>query len=198
MTQQEAQDITGLLEAWTRGDTEALDRLVVLLYPKLRRIARRHLDRRRPAESVESASLANEAYIKLARAGGIRCESRVHFLALCSQIMRRILVDHARRRGYAKRGGDAVCVALDEVLLAAQGRGVDLVALDDALEALARIDPAKEPGGGAAVLRRPRRGGDRGGPRRLAGNREARLEAGTGVAVRGAQWRRIHMRRSHI
>ncbi len=143
MTQQEAQDITGLLEAWTRGDTEALDRLVVLLYPKLRRIARRHLDRRRPAESVESASLANEAYIKLARAGGIRCESRVHFLALCSQIMRRILVDHARRRGYAKRGGGAVCVALDEVLLAAQGRGVDLVALDDALEALARIDPRK-------------------------------------------------------
>jgi RNA polymerase sigma factor (TIGR02999 family) len=142
MPQHDVQDITGLLAAWNAGDGEALGRLVAVLYPKLRRLARQHLQRGRPG-SVESAALANEAYLKLVRAGGIRCEDRAHFLALCSQIMRRILVDHARRRGYAKRGGDAVCVALDEALLAARGRGVDLVALDDALEGLSRIDPRK-------------------------------------------------------
>jgi RNA polymerase sigma factor (TIGR02999 family) len=116
-------DITGMLAAWNDGDMDALDRLMDLVYPELRRIARLHLERRRAGESVESASLANEAYLKLVRAGGIRCENRAHFLALCSQIMRRILVDHARRRGFAKRGGNALCVPLDEVLQVAQARG---------------------------------------------------------------------------
>jgi RNA polymerase sigma factor (TIGR02999 family) len=143
MTERETQDITGLLEAWDAGDQAALDRLVVLLYPKLRRLARQQLEHRRPGESVESASLANEAYLKLVRAGGIRCENRAHFLALCAQIMRRILVDHARRRGLTKRGGDVVSVALDEALLAARSRGVDVLALDEALQALASMDPRK-------------------------------------------------------
>ncbi|MGE5715864.1 MAG: sigma-70 family RNA polymerase sigma factor [Acidobacteriota bacterium] len=136
-------DITGLLAAWHDGDTGALDRLVDLVYPTLRRIAHRHLERRRPGESLESAALANEAYLKLVRAGGIRCQDRTHFLALCSQIMRRILVDHARRRGVAKRGGSALTVALDEALLAAQARGIEVLALDEALDALARIDRRK-------------------------------------------------------
>ena len=92
---------------------------------------------------MESAALANEAYLKLVRAGGIRCENRVHFLALCSQIIRRTLVDHARRRGFAKRGGDVLRVPLDEVLLTAQARGIEVLALDEALEALARIDGRK-------------------------------------------------------
>ena len=100
-------------------------------------------DRRRAGESLESAALANEAYLKLVRAGGIRCENRVHFLALCSQIIRRTLVDHARRRGFAKRGGDVLRVPLDEVLLTAQARGIEVLALDEALEALARIDGRK-------------------------------------------------------
>ena len=100
-------------------------------------------DRRRAGESLESAALANEAYLKLMRAGGIRCENRVHFLALCSQIIRRTLVDHARRRGFAKRGGDVLRVPLDEVLLTAQARGIEVLALDEALEALARIDGRK-------------------------------------------------------
>jgi RNA polymerase sigma factor (TIGR02999 family) len=104
---QDQHDITGMLAAWNCGDTDALDRLVDLVYPELRRIARQYLERRRPGGSLESAALANEAYLKLVRAGGIRCENRVHFLALCSQIIRRILVDHVRRRGFAKRGGDA-------------------------------------------------------------------------------------------
>jgi RNA polymerase sigma-70 factor, ECF subfamily len=137
------QDITGILAAWNGGDANALGRLIDLLYPELRRIAHRYLDRRRAGESLESAALANEAYLKLVRAGGIRCENRAHFLALCSQIIRRILVDHARRRGFAKRGGDALRVPLDEVLLTAQARGIEVLALDNALEALARIDGRK-------------------------------------------------------
>jgi RNA polymerase sigma factor (TIGR02999 family) len=136
-------DITGMLAAWNGGDRDALDRLTDIVYPELRRIAHRHLERRRAGESLESAALANEAYLKLVRAGGIRCENRTHFLALCSQIMRRILVDHARRRGFAKRGGNALCVPLDEVLLVAQARGIEVLALDEALDALARIDRRK-------------------------------------------------------
>jgi RNA polymerase sigma factor (TIGR02999 family) len=120
-----------------------LDRLTDLVYPELRRIARRNLDRRHAGDSLDSAALANEAYLKLVRAGGIRCESRTHFLALCSQIMRRILVDHARRRGFAKRGGKAPRVPLDEVLLVAQERGIEVLALDEALDALAQIDNRK-------------------------------------------------------
>jgi RNA polymerase sigma-70 factor, ECF subfamily len=132
-----------MLAAWNDGDADALDRLTDLLYPELRRIAHRHIERRRPGESLESAALANEAYLKLVRAGGIRCENRAHFLALCSQIMRRILVDHARRRGFAKRGGNPLRVALDEALLVAHARGIDVLALDEALDALARIDRRK-------------------------------------------------------
>ena len=113
------------------------------VYPELRRIARQHLGRRPAGHTLESAALANEAYLKLTRAGGIRCENRVHFLALCSQIIRRILVDHARGRGYAKRGGNAVRVPLDDVLLGAQARGIEVLALDEALESLSRIDARK-------------------------------------------------------
>jgi len=132
-----------MLAAWNAGDAEALDRLMDLLYPELRRLARQHLDRRRPGESLESAALANEAYLKLVRAGGIHCENRAHFLALCSQIIRRILVDHARRRGYAKRGGEALRVPLDEVLVAVEARGIEVLALDQALHSLAGIDGRK-------------------------------------------------------
>lgn len=132
-----------MLAAWNKGDARALDRLMDVVYPELRRIAHRHLQRRPAGESVESAALANEAYLKLVRAGAVRCENRAHFLALCSQIIRRILVDHARRRGFAKRGGGALHVVLDEALLAAQARGIEVLALDEALVALARIDPRK-------------------------------------------------------
>src|ERR1700692_3032528 len=122
MTARGPRDITELLAAWSDGDEQALRSLMSIVYPELRRIARLHLGHRRPGHTLESAALANEAYLKLVRAGGIRCENRTHFLALCSQIIRRILVDHARRRGFAKRGGDALRVPLDEVLVAAQAR----------------------------------------------------------------------------
>jgi RNA polymerase sigma factor (TIGR02999 family) len=138
-----ARDISGLLAAWNGGDGEALTELMSFVYPELRRIARQHLRGRGSGDTLESAALANEAYLKLVRAGGIRCDNRAHFLALCSQIIRRILVDHARSRGYAKRGGDAVRVPLDDALLGARARGIELLALDEALESLSRIDARK-------------------------------------------------------
>jgi RNA polymerase sigma-70 factor, ECF subfamily len=137
------QDVSGLIAAWGNGDEQALSGLMSFLYPELRRIARQHLGHRPAGHTLESAALANEAYLKLLRAGGIRCENRVHFLALCSQIIRRILVDYARSRGYIKRGGDAVRVPLDEALLGAQARGIEMVALDEALESLSKIDARK-------------------------------------------------------
>ncbi len=143
MSSQEQLDLTAMLAAWNDGDAEALDRLVEVVYPKLRRIAHQRLARRRPDETLDSTALANETYLKLVRAGGVRCENRVHFLALCAQIMRRILVDHARRRGFAKRGGGAPHVPVDDVVLVAQERGIEVLALDEALAALARLDPRK-------------------------------------------------------
>ena len=136
-----SQEITGLLAAWNEGNEEALSRLIPIVYPELRRIARLHLARR--DQTLESAALVNEAYLKLIRARGIPCESRVHFFALCAQIIRRILVDHARKRHYAKRGGDAVRVPLEEALLGTRARGVEVLALDDALASLAKLDPRK-------------------------------------------------------
>ncbi len=143
MANRSSTDITGMLAAWSAGDRDALDRLTEIVYPKLRRIAHQLLDHRGAGESLESAALANEVYLKLVHAGGIRCEDRAHFLALCSQMMRRILVDHARRRGFAKRGGNAPRVPLDEVLLEARAHGIEVLALDEALDALDRIDHRK-------------------------------------------------------
>ncbi len=143
MTERKTFNVTELLAAWKGGDAKALDRLMGLVYPELRQIARRNLNRRHAGNSLDSASLANEAYLKLVRAGGIHCESRAHFLALCSQIMRRILVDHARHRRFAKRGGKAIRVPLDEVLLVAEARGIEILALDEALDVLAQMDNRK-------------------------------------------------------
>lgn len=136
--------ITALLTGWKAGDPGAFDRLVEIAYPELRRIAHQQLGRRGPGETLESAALANEAYLKLLRAGGIECENRVHFLALCAQVMRRIVIDHARQRAAVKRGGAAVPVPLDEVAVAGRGAdAVDVLDLDAALDALAALDPRK-------------------------------------------------------
>jgi RNA polymerase sigma-70 factor, ECF subfamily len=137
----DSQDITGLLAAWSEGNEEALSRLIPVVYPELRRIARLHLARRE--HTLESAALVNEAYLKLIRARGIHCQNRLHFFALCSQIIRRLLVDQARRSRYAKRGGDQVRVPLAETLLGMRARGVEVLALDDALASLATHYPRK-------------------------------------------------------
>jgi RNA polymerase sigma factor (TIGR02999 family) len=134
-------DISGLITAWNNGDEQALNQLISLVYPELRRIARLHLKRR--DHTLQSAALVNEAYLKLVQARGIQCESRLHFFALCAMTIRRILVDYSRHHHYAKRGGDAVRVPLDEAMIGTRARGVDVAALDDALVSLARVDPRK-------------------------------------------------------
>jgi RNA polymerase sigma-70 factor (ECF subfamily) len=143
MPGERATDITGLLMAWSNGDEEALAGLIPVVYPELRRIARQHLGRRSSDQILESAALANEAYLKLVRAQGLHCESRIQFFALCAQIIRRIVVDYARGRGYAKRGGGMTQIPLDEALIGIQGRRTDVLALDDALASLAKIDMRK-------------------------------------------------------
>src|SRR6266700_825589 len=117
-------DITGLLEAWNRGDERALNDVVALVYKDIRDIARRHL-RRQSGDMVQSGTLAHEAYGKLVQTRGIRCNNRAHFFALCSQMIRRILVDHARKQRSAKHGGP-LQVPLDEALLGTKVRGVDV------------------------------------------------------------------------
>jgi RNA polymerase sigma-70 factor (ECF subfamily) len=138
-----SEDISALLFAWCQGSDEALRRLISVVYPEMRRIARQHLARRSPNNTLQSAALADEAYLKLIRARGIQCESRVHFFALCAQIIRRILVDHARSQGRAKRGGNALQVTLDEAVLPARASGVEMLSLNDALVSLSQIDPRK-------------------------------------------------------
>jgi RNA polymerase sigma-70 factor (ECF subfamily) len=143
MAESGTQDISGLLTAWSHGDAEALNRLMPFVYPEVRRIARRRLGRCPAGDTLESAAVANEVYLKMIKAGSIRCENRMHFLALCAQIIRRILVDHARSRGYAKRGGNAPRVPLDEVLVGMPAPQIDVLALHEALGSLARIDSRK-------------------------------------------------------
>lgn len=137
------QEITGLLAAWSKGDEQALNSLIPVVYPELRRIARQLLAHRPPGHTLESAALANEAYLKLVQAQGIHCENRSHFFALCAQMIRRILVDHARKRLYAKRGGDAETVPLEEAVLGTRARGIEVLALDEALGSLSKVDPRK-------------------------------------------------------
>jgi RNA polymerase sigma factor (TIGR02999 family) len=142
MRGQNREDISELLTSWGQGDESALNHLIPLVYPELRRIARQHLARRSDP-TLESAAVANEAYLKLIRARGIQCESRARFFALCAQVIRRILVDHARQHQYAKRGGGAVQIPLDEMLLSAQAHETGVLALDDALGVLTKMDPRK-------------------------------------------------------
>ena len=143
MLPENAHDISGLLVAWSNGDQNALNDLISMVYPEIRRIARRHLGPRGLDHTLQSGALANEAYLKLIRARGIECEKRAQFFALCAQIIRRILVDHARNRKYAKRGGDAIHIPLDEALLGARARGIEVLALDEALLSLSKIDQRK-------------------------------------------------------
>jgi RNA polymerase sigma factor (TIGR02999 family) len=137
------QDISTLLIAWSRGNEAALGDVIPLVYEDLRGIARRQLRRSPGFVLPSSGTLAHEAYIRLVRARGIRCQSRAHFFALCAQMIRRILVDQGRRRRYAKRGGAQVQVPLDEVVLGSKARGVDVEALDEALTLLAGRDERK-------------------------------------------------------
>ena len=120
-----------------------MNELMPVIYQDLRGIARKHLGRQRSGQMIQSGTLAHEAYLRLVHAKGILCHNRAHFFALCAQMIRRILVDHARRFGYDKRGGGRPHLPLDEALLGTRARGVQVEALDTALTALSKIDPRK-------------------------------------------------------
>ena len=135
--------ISRLLVDWRDGDKTALDRLVPLVYRELRRLAGYYMRRQRADHTLQTSALINEAYLRLIDYKNMRWESRAHFYAIAAQAMRRILVDHARSRGYQKRGGDALKVSFDETVIGAPERGEELIALDDALKDLAAIDARK-------------------------------------------------------
>jgi RNA polymerase sigma factor (TIGR02999 family) len=133
-------EITQLLQDWRDGDGKALDILLPLVYKELRRLARHQLRNERPDHSLQSAALVHEAYIRLVGVSPPRWESRTHFFAIAAQLMRQILVDYARRHTAAKRGGTMCRLSLEDVMATTRQAQVDVVALDEALQALAKID----------------------------------------------------------
>jgi RNA polymerase sigma factor (TIGR02999 family) len=140
MTQPSAHEITGLLLAWRDGDSGALERLTPLVYQELRRLARGYLRGERAGHTLQTTDLVHEAYLRLIDARQMRWQNRAHFFAVSAQLMRRILVDFARARRHLKRGGGAAQVSLDEALTIGPEHDADLVALDDALTDLAKLD----------------------------------------------------------
>ena len=136
------QDTSLLLRAWSGGDQTALDKLTPIVYRELHRLAGRCMSRERPGNSLQTTALVNEAYLRLVDYKRMRWQNRAHFFAVSAQLMRRILVEHARRHNL-KRGGGAPHVSLEEAAIVGGGQDADLVALDDALNALAKIDPRK-------------------------------------------------------
>jgi RNA polymerase sigma factor (TIGR02999 family) len=138
------EEITSLLLKWNGGDRDALDRLIPLVYAELRRLAHRHMRGERQGHPLQTTALVNEAYLRLVDSSRVQWKSRAHFFAVSAQLMRRILVDTARARHKLKRGGSAVAIApLEEAALVADGRPIDLVALDIALSKLAEFDERK-------------------------------------------------------
>lgn len=137
------QDVTQLLKAWSNGEQEALDRLIPLVYHELHRLAHRYMGRERSVHTLQSTALVHEAYERLIHLKDMSWQNRAHFFAVSAQVMRRILVDYARSRRYRKRGGEWRQVPLNEAVAVFRDRRTDIVALDDALQALARIDPRK-------------------------------------------------------
>jgi RNA polymerase sigma factor (TIGR02999 family) len=144
----DSQEISVLLKAWGSGDQAALDRLTPVVYAELHRMARRHMRKERE-NTLQTTALVHEAYLRLVDAKGLACQDRTHFFALSAQIMRRILVDAARARVSAKRGGDAPAhdhseaINLDEIAGDASQKSTEVLALDQALDDLARVDARK-------------------------------------------------------
>jgi RNA polymerase sigma-70 factor (ECF subfamily) len=136
-------EVTLLLRAWGEGDTQALDRLAPLVYQELHRIARGYMARERPDHTLQTTALVNEAYVRLVDARQVTWHDRAHFFAVCARAMRRILVDHARSRGYQKRGGGKVLIPFDEATGMAWSPDSNLLELDEALNRLSALDPRK-------------------------------------------------------
>ncbi|MCA1576836.1 MAG: sigma-70 family RNA polymerase sigma factor [Acidobacteria bacterium] len=136
-------EITQLLAEWRDGNQSALDELYPLVYDELHRLARRYMSRERGGHTLQTTALINEAYVRLVDQKNVVWANRAHFFAISAQIMRRILIDHARRHAYAKRGGGAQQVTLDEAASITPGIGSDLLRLDEALKSLAEMDPRR-------------------------------------------------------
>jgi len=136
-----APDVTGLLLAWSQGDSSALDELTPIVYRELHRLAQHYIGQERPGHTLQATALVHEAYIRLVDVNRMHWRDRAHFFAVSAQLMRRILVEFARRRHREKRGGNAAPLALDEALTVSAEKGPDLVALDEALQTMATMDP---------------------------------------------------------
>lgn len=136
-------DATELLQAWGRGDRRALDELMPLVQNELRKLARGHMGRERRGHSLQATALVNEVFLRLIDGKQVQWRNRAHFFAIAARLMRRVLVDSARSRKYQKRGGGAPVVSFDEALIVSPERSREIVALDDALTALADVDPRK-------------------------------------------------------
>ncbi len=132
--------VTKLLKDWSSGDQTALDKLMPLVYDELRRLAHQHMRHERPGHMLQTTALVNEAYMRLVDQSEIRFENRAHFFGIAARLMRRILVDEARQREFAKRGGGMIQLPLDEAANAPQEQAANVVALDDALTVLAKKD----------------------------------------------------------
>jgi RNA polymerase sigma factor (TIGR02999 family) len=133
--------VSELLIRWRGGDKSALNSLLPMVYDELRRLARHYLKSERPEHTLQSTALVHEAYLRLVGQSSLQVESRAHFFGIAAGLMREILVDHARRRGAAKRGADCLTLTLDEAVALPQKKELDVIALDDALNTLAGMDP---------------------------------------------------------
>lgn len=136
-------EVTQLLADWGKGDRSALDKLFPLVQSELRRIAQRQMSQERPGHTLQATALVNEAYLKLAGQQGFDWQNRAHFFAVCAQVMRHILIDHARAHARDKRGGGAIQVSLNEALVVAEDQAAHFIALDEALRVLEHLDPQK-------------------------------------------------------
>ena len=141
MAVQPQREVTQLLQAWRAGDQAALDQLMPVVYVEMHRLAHIYMRRERPGHTLQTSALINEAYIRLIDATQVEWKDRAHFFAISANVMRRILVEFARSRRSARRGADPETVELKEGIVSARERSSDLVALDDALTALAEVDP---------------------------------------------------------
>jgi RNA polymerase sigma factor (TIGR02999 family) len=140
MGREPPREVTQLLQGWREGDGKALDALLPLVYKELRRLAHFQLRNERSEHTLQSTALVHEAYLRLVGASSPRWESRTHFFAIAAQVMRQILVDYARQHRAAKRGGDVCKLSLEDAMVAPREAAVEVIALDDALQALAKID----------------------------------------------------------
>ncbi len=138
-----AENLTGLLVEWRDGDKAALDRLMPLVYDELRRIAHRYVQHERDGHTLQTSALVNEAYLRFAGQRKVDWQNRSHFFAATAQVMRHILIDHARRRRYAKHGGEAQQVPINDAAGMSLQRATELIALEEALEELAGLDRRK-------------------------------------------------------